>query len=176
MDVRCAGALGLDDSRRCGRLVWSGSIEGSLCEALQSSRVAGRICRDVWIVDDECVDIIVRDDVRHNFLVFFGSGDRSSPRGFLLLSGHAAVIAGCASGTASTAAFLRYRTLEDHLGALARLLLERLAQHLGLALLLGLVVEVEDLGSLRRLTWLLRMRCCGCRAHARGTSLQGSPV
>ena len=176
MDIRRAGALGLHDSRRCGRLVWSGSVEGSLCEALQGGRVAGRIRRDVWIVDDECVDIIVRDDVRHNFLVFFRSGDRSSPRGLLLLSGRAAVIAGCASGATSTAALLRNRALEDDLRALASLVLERLAQHLCLALLLGLVIEVEDLGGLGGLSWLLRVRCCGCWAHARGTSLQGSPV
>ena len=168
--------MGLHYSRRCGRLVRSGSIEGSLREALQGGGVAGRIRCDVWIVDDECVDIIVRDDVRHNFLVFFRSGDGSPPRGLLLLGGRAAVIAGCAASTTSTAAFLRDSALEDDLGALARLLLERLAQHLCLALLLGLVVEVEDLGGLGGLVWLLRMRCCGCRAHARGTSLQGSSV
>lgn len=176
MDIRCAGALGLHDSRRCGRLVWSGSVEGSLCEALQGGGVAGRIRCDVWIVDDECVDIIVRDDVRHNFLVFFGSSDRSSPWGLLLLSGRAAVIAGCASSATSTATLLRNRTLEDDLGALASLLLERLAQHLCLALLLGLVVEVEDLSCLGGLAWLLRVRRCGCWTHARGTSLQGRPV
>ena len=175
MDIRCAGALGLHDGRRCGCLVRRGPVEGSLCEALQGSWVTGRIRCDVWIVDDECVDIIVRDDVRDNFLVFFRSGDRSSPRSLLLLSGRAAVT-GCASGTTSTAALLRNRTLEDDLGSLARLMLERLAQHLCLALLLGLVVEVEDLGRLSGLAWLLRMGCCGCRAHTWGTSLQGRSV
>ena len=168
--------MGLHYSRRCGRLVRSGSIEGSLSEALQGGGVAGRIRCDVWIVDDECVDIIVRDDVRHNFLVFFRSGDRSSPRGLLLLSGRAAVIAGCASGAASTAALLRNRALEDDLRALAGLVLERLAQHLCLALLLGLVVEVEHLGRLGGLAWLLRVGSCGRWAHARWTTLQGRPV
>lgn len=49
--------------------------------------------------------------------------------------------------------------MEDDFGAIDPFMLEALAEHLGLALLLWLVVEIEHFGRLARLALLLRLWC-----------------
>ena len=41
-------------------------------QSLEGSGVGGCVCSYVWVVDDKCVDVVVRYDVGHNLLIFLG--------------------------------------------------------------------------------------------------------
>ena len=173
-------ALRLDHCRRCRRLVWGGSAERSLCQALEGGRwVAGSVGCNGRIVYNERVDVVVRDDVGHYLLVFFRSSHwpsslyLSNPRLAATTGPITAMVCQLVDGGAGS--FLRDCALENDLGAtLARIMLQALAQHLSLALLLRLIVEVEHFavgrGRLGRFSLLLRVWL----SHA--LCLQGLPI
>lgn len=73
----CLGARRLDHSRSRGGLIRS-TVKGSLCQALQSCRVTCSVSSNARVIDDESVDVVVGDYVRHNFLVFLSSLTRAS--------------------------------------------------------------------------------------------------
>ena len=173
-------ALRLNHCRRCCRLVWGGSTERSLCQALEGGRwVAGSVSCNGRIVYNERVDIVVRDDVGHYLLVLFRSSHwpsslyLSNPRGAAITGPTTAMVCQLVDGGAGS--FLRDCALENYLGAaLALVMLQALAQHLSLAVLLRLIVEVEHFavgrGRLGRFSLLLRVRL----SHT--LCLQGLPI
>lgn len=160
-------ALRLDHCRCCCRLIGSGSVERSLCQALEGGCwIAGSVSCNGRIVYNERVDIVVRDDVGHYLLVLFRSSHwpsslyLSNPRLAGITGPTTAMVCQLVDGGAGS--FLRDCALENDLGAaLARVMLQALAQHLSLAVLLRLIVEVEHFavarGRLGRFSLLLRV-------------------
>ena len=65
--------------RRCGGLVGRYTTKSCLCETLERGWVSSSLGCDVWIVNDEGVDVVVRDDIRDDLLVFFASSNGSPP-------------------------------------------------------------------------------------------------
>lgn len=63
--------------RRCGGLAGRRTTESCLCETLKRGWVSCCLSCDVWIVNDEGVDVVVRDNIRDDLLVFFASGNGS---------------------------------------------------------------------------------------------------
>ena len=70
---RYSVATSLHNCRRCGRRLLIGracrsTVHSSSSQVLKRSWIVGVRC-NVWIIYDESVYVIVRDDVCHNFLV-----------------------------------------------------------------------------------------------------------
>ena len=107
-----------------------------MSEPLKSCGVASSVSSDVGIVDDECVDVVVRYDIRHYFLVFATRTTR-----LLLLRGVTASLV--LAHLPTQWVLLGNLALEDYLGAVIGVLLETLAEDVGVALLRRLVVEIE---------------------------------
>lgn len=173
-------ALRLNHCRRCCRLVGGSSAERSLCQALEGGRwVASSVSCNSRIVYDERIDIVVRDDVSHYFLVLFRSSHWPSSR----YLGYPRLVAATGYTTAmvcqlvdgGAGAFLWDCALEDDLSAsFARIMLQALAQHLSLALLLRLVIEVEHFAVRRRRLGRFSLLLRVWLSHA--LCLQGLPI
>lgn len=113
---------------------------------MERGRVTCRVCGNIGIVDDERVDVVVRDYVRHNLLVLGGAA-RLLLR--LRLLGLRALVGSVL--TIQVIFLCRDRTLIYDLCAIICLMLQTLAHNLSLTLLWWLVIEVEYL-CLRRLS------------------------
>ena len=163
--VQCCSIWSLSLYNRCccGCLVWS-SIQSSLGQALERGRVGCGVCGNVWIIYYERVDVVIRNNVCHYLLVLFRSCYRPPT-----LCLRRRVGLGIISRAWTTALFWN-GALEDNLGAFIWIVLQTLAKHLSLTLLLRLVVKVEHLGGFCRLTLLYWMRL------SNALSLQGLPI
>ena len=148
--------LRLNHCSRCCRLVGGGPAESCLGQALKGGgRVPGSVSCNGRIVYYERVDIVVRDDVSHYLLVLFRSSHWPSslhlrdPRRTSITGPTSTMVCQLADG--SVGSFLRDCALEDDLRAtLTRVMLQTLAQHLSLTVLLRLIVKVEHFAVGRR--------------------------
>lgn len=137
---------------------------------MQSCGVARSVGSDARVVDDKGVDVVVSDDVRHNFLVLLSTLTRPSTMLLRALRLWLGDLTDNAAGLIGCRAFLRYRSLEDDLRTIVGLLLQALAECFSVTWWMRLVVKVQYFLCFRRLALLLGL----WRANA--LSLQGLTI
>ena len=187
MYSRAVWSLRLHNSCCSRCLIWC-ARESRLGQSLQGSGVSSRVCSYVGVVDDKCVDVVVRYDVGHNLLIFLRPLNLSPTLLFrastcrlrqllrVTISTTSIIIAARGLICIFTASSSRARScpflvaLEDNLCAFVSIMLQRFRQHLSLALLLRLVIEIQNLGCFSRLSWFLGVW------RSQALSLQGLPI